>query len=405
MAGAGLAVAIALSATAADWRQFRGSDGTSVTDAQLPTAWSPEEGTNVAWKSPLVGKGVSGPIVVGNRVIVTADSGIRRDRLHVLCFDAASGERLWERQFWATGRTFCHPVSAVAANTPASDGERIFAFYSSNDLACLDLEGNLLWFRGLAHDYPLAGNDVGMSSSPVVSGDTVIVQVENQGDSFAAGLDTVTGETRWRLPRQRGANWASPTIVPGGADEGDIVLLQSPDALTAHNPRTGEQLWAHVIPCGIIPSATVVEETIYLPAGGLTALKVDRAAGGAEVLWQEARLGPGASSPVVHDGRVFILNGSLLECSSAADGKKAWDLRLPGFERVWATPLLAGGHLYCADQGGRVLVVQLPETEKGKGEVVSEIDFGESILASPAADSSGLYFRSDAHLWKIAEGE
>ena len=87
----------------------------------------------------------------------------------------------WERQFWATGRTMCHPTSSVAANTPSSDGKRIYAFFSSNDLACLDLAGNLLWYRGLTHDFPTAVNDVGMSASPIVLGDTVVVQVENKG--------------------------------------------------------------------------------------------------------------------------------------------------------------------------------------------------------------------------------
>ena len=154
-------------------------------DAQPPAEWS--ETKNVAWKVELPGRGPSSPIVVGDRVIVTCSSGVKQDRLHVLCFDAKDGKRLWERQFWATGRTLSHPASANAACTPASDGKLIFAFYSSNDLACLDLDGNLKWFRGLAYDFPHAGNDVGMSSSPLVVGDVVVAQVECQGDSFAAG--------------------------------------------------------------------------------------------------------------------------------------------------------------------------------------------------------------------------
>ena len=117
----------------------------------------------------------------------------------------------WHRQFWATGRTLCHPTSANAAPTPSSDGRRIFAFYSSNDLVCLDLHGNLKWYRGLAFDYPHAGNDAGMASSPLVIGKTVVVQMENQGDSFAAGIDVETGRNRWRLARERDASWASPT--------------------------------------------------------------------------------------------------------------------------------------------------------------------------------------------------
>src|SRR5688500_2311713 len=113
---------------AADWLQFRGSDNRGVADAAPPTEFSATD--KVAWKAPLPGSGVSGPIVIGDRVVVTASSGpVKQDRLHVLCFDAKNGKELWQRQFWATGRPYHHPTSANAAPTPARDGERNFAFY------------------------------------------------------------------------------------------------------------------------------------------------------------------------------------------------------------------------------------------------------------------------------------
>ena len=228
------ALGVGLVARAADWPQFRGPDGDSVTEGTAPPVeWSDADGQNIAWRVSLPGRGPSSPIVVGSRVLVTASSGVKQDRLHVLCFDAANGEQLWQRQFWATGRTLTHPSSANAAPTPASDGKLVFAFYSSNDLACLDLDGNLKWFRGLAHDYPAAGNDVGMSSSPVVAGDVVVAQVECQGDSFATGIDKNTGETRWRAVLPREASWASPVVIPGDDPKDSIVLLQSPSRLEA----------------------------------------------------------------------------------------------------------------------------------------------------------------------------
>src|SRR5260370_631382 len=93
-------------AAAGDWRQFRGTDTNGVADAaDLPTHWSESE--NVAWKAALPGKGPSSPIVVAGHVIVTCSSGALQDRLHVLSFDAGSGKRQWERQYWATGRTMC----------------------------------------------------------------------------------------------------------------------------------------------------------------------------------------------------------------------------------------------------------------------------------------------------------
>src|SRR5262245_20470114 len=81
----------------ADWLQFRGGDAGGAARVDLPVAWNVETNEHIAWKTPLVGKGVSGPIVVGNKVFVTASSGFKQDRLHVMCVDAASGKQLWER--------------------------------------------------------------------------------------------------------------------------------------------------------------------------------------------------------------------------------------------------------------------------------------------------------------------
>ena len=210
----------------ADWRQFRGNETTGEATAEsLPTAWDDDGDGKIAWRTDLPGRGVSSPIVVGKLVIVTASSGFKQDRLHVLAFESETGRSAWERQFWATGRTLCHPSMAVAAPTPDSDGRRVVAFYSSNDLVCLDLDGNLLWLRGLGYDYPTAANDVGMASSPIIVDGTVVVQVENKGESFAAGIDIETGMSRWRLDRQQAMNWTSPALCQG--NQGPLVLTPS----------------------------------------------------------------------------------------------------------------------------------------------------------------------------------
>ncbi len=383
---------------AADWLQFRGSENNPVAaDAKLPTSFSAIEA--VAWKTPVPGRGVSGPIVVGNRVIVTASSGpVVEDRLHVLAYDAASGKELWHRQVWATGRPFHHPTSANAAPTPASDGQRIFAFFSSNDLVCLDLDGNLLWYRGLGLDYPKAGNDVGMSSSPLVVGDTVVVQVESQGDSFAAGLDVATGENRWRIDRPHAANWVSPANLRT-ADGKAAVLLQSAAGITAHDPKSGEQLWKFDAKCSGIPSLMTAGRRIYIPAAGITALQCSSAASSPSLLWESNKLSLGNASPIVYGGNVYALNkAGVLVCGDEKDGGVAWQLRLKG--TFWATPLIAGEHLYACNQDGQCLVVKLG---KQKADLVHTAEMGEGFFGSPAADATGLYLRSDKHLWKIAD--
>ncbi|MCH2125601.1 MAG: PQQ-binding-like beta-propeller repeat protein [Pirellulaceae bacterium] len=381
--------------TGADWRQFRGTLGNSVAaDANLPIEWN--EDKNIAWTADLVGRGPSSPIVVDGRVIVTASGGVRQDRLYVLAFDADSGESLWRREFWATGRTLTHPESAVAAPTPASDGKRIFAFYSSNDLICLDLDGNLLWYRGLAHDYPKAGNDVGMSASPVVVDETVIVQLENQGDSFATGIDVVTGEERWRIDRDARANWTSPVGLEINGQ--NVVLLQSPaTGISAHNPLTGETIWTFKANSGGIASPIANDGRVFFASKGITALNVATGSVEPSVEWDSNQLNPSSASPLLFAGRIYTMNrGGILTCGSADDGKKLWQLRLGGTH--WATPVIAGEHIYCVSFEGEVKVVSLGE----KGEVVATNQFPEKIQGTPAVVGDAMYIKSDQHLWKIA---
>jgi len=376
-----------------DWLQFRGTDCNGVSDEKdLPLTVDPAK--NVAWKVPLPGRGPSSPIVIGDRVVVTCSSGGRQQRLHVICFNAADGKLHWHRRMWATGHSVGHPFGANAAPTPASDGRLIFAFYSSNDLACFDLDGNLKWFRGLAYEHPTTRNDVGMGSSPLVSGRTVIVQLENQGESFAAGIDVGSGLTRWRIQREQDAMWTSPTGLAGPRP---LVLLQGRNRLSAFDVSDGKLVWQYEASCHTISSVTTCGDTIYLPAEGLHALRYSPASSGkVKRLWHEKRLRCGNSSPVVHDGRTYTIKPpGILVCGNAADGEVLWQLRLKG--PIWATPVLADGRLYVVSHPGLVQVVELGE----EGKLVGESQIDASILASPAVADGAIYLRSDAHLCKV----
>ena len=392
--------------TGADWTQFRGTDTSGVSaDKNVPTSI----GENIAWTAELPGRGLSGPIVVGGRVFLTASSGYQQDRLHILSFDAATGKKLWERQFWATGRTLCHPKMCNATPTPASDGKRIFAFFSSNDVVCLDLDGNLQWVRGMTHDYPNASNSIGMASSPVVAGDTLIVPVENLSESFTAGLDPATGVNRWKLDRPLLDNWTSPIVLPGKTRDEDLVVLQSGKGLTALRPYTGYEVWRFDEPAGSIPSSAQSAGVLYTPSKGLTALAPSADGKAPGVVWQSNKLAPGTSSPLVDEGRVYSVNGAgVLACADAKSGQIAWQLRLQvqlGEKTsrgvFTSTPVAAGGHLYIFNEDGVALIVRGGET----GEIVASHEFGEIILCTPAIADGALYVRSDKHLWKVGRHE
>jgi outer membrane protein assembly factor BamB len=385
----------------ADWRHFRGTDNTSVsTDRELaknlglPERFGPE---SVAWKAPLPGTGPSCPIVVSGRVFVTAATGPKQDRLHLLAFDAASGRPLWERQLWATGHTVCNSYGGVAAPTPASDGQRVFAFYSSNDLACFDLDGNLQWFRGLAFESAATRNDSGMASSPLCVGQTVVVQMENQGESFAAGIDALSGETLWRIPREAVACWTSPTLLRGSKPEEDLVLLQSRSCLTVHEPRTGREVAKFAADCSTLSSPTTANGVLFAAAaGGITALKYDPQEKRLATLWQNRQLQIANVSPVVHAGRLYAMKSpAILVAADAANGKLLAQLRLKG--TTWATPVVVGNTMFVVNHDGLLQVVDV----SGEAKLIGSLQVDSGILATPVVADGALYLRSNSTLWKL----
>jgi len=400
------AIATGAFSVRADWRQFRGTDGNgSAGDQQPPLEWNVKTGSGIPWTLDLPGRGPSSPIVVGERVIVTCSSGYRQDRLHVLCIDAQHGRLLWERQFWATGRSITHASSANAAPTPASDGQSVYALFSSNDLICLDLQGNLRWLRGLAHEFPRAGNDIGMASSPVVIDGTVVVQIENQGDSFAAGIDAQNGSTRWRIEREHKSNWSSPLGIRAPRVPSTVVMT-STDGIKGFDPQDGHVRWSIQTDAGGIPSVIAQDNRLYAPVNGLLAVQLG--AGSPDTLWTAKEVQPSAASPVFHRGNLYCISrGGVVNCVDSL-GKRKWQLRLSrtGNAKVgtfWASPVAAHDYLYCVSDEGAAFVVQTGDQRKdGQGVIVAENDFGEPIQATPAVAHQAIYVRSNTHLWKVA---
>ena len=388
-----LALLTTVSLQAEDWPQFRGPRGDGIApDAKLPGKLDAQ---SVAWSVDVPGQGVSSPIIVGDLVFVTSASGPKHEQLRVFCFRLADGTLRWERRFWATGRTMTHEKISPATPTPASDGRCVYALFSSNDCFALDLEGNLLWYRGLGRDYPNANNSLGMASSLVITPDALITQLESESESFAAGLDPRTGANRWKMDRPRKSNWASPVLI-AGPDGKPVVLLQSSQGVAAVESATGRILWKYEDKASVVPSTTASNGRLYVPSQGLTVLEPS-AGGPPKQVWRSGQLRPGTPSPVVLGERVFALNdGGILTCGDTADGKRLWQLRLKG--PFSATPVVAGGLLYCVNELGLVQVVNPAAAE---GEIVSDLDLGRSVIGTPAIAANSLFVRGDGKLWRI----
>jgi outer membrane protein assembly factor BamB len=390
-----LASLAATSASSAlDWPQFRGPEATGgIETGDPPVEWSRDK--NVAWIADLPAIGFSQPVVVGERLYVTGTSGATNERLHVSCYDVASGKPYWHRQFWATGRTVVPGDMRVATPTPVATADRVYAFYSSNDLVCLSADGDLMWYRGLMYDYPNATNNLGMASSPVLVADTLVCQLETDDASFAIGVDAATGSNRWKIDRYRKANWTSPVAFesPGGP----LVLLEGAKDVTAVDPKSGKTAWRYDGGGSTLSSVVASDGIVFVPNNGVTAIRPPASGSNPETLWKSPKLNCSFVSPVVYRERIYAINGSgVLNCGDAKTGDLVWQLRLGG--TYWGTPSAAGGHLYCPSREGMVKVVNI---DGDAGEIVAENDIEEPLSSPPAIAGNALYIRTDTKLWKI----
>jgi outer membrane protein assembly factor BamB len=391
---------LAALAFADDWPQFRGPESTGVAaDAEIPAK------PKIDWTADLPGRGLASPIVVGANIFVACSSGPKQERLHLICFDAETGSRKWERQLQSTGRTMTHPKTAVAACTPCSNGQRVFALWSCNDVAAFDLEGNLLWVRGLTADYPNVSNSLGMASSPIVVGDTVVTMVENDSESYSLGIDATTGRNLWRLERPKSANWASP--VPYRADSASrpVVLLQSSKGISAVDPATGSQLWEYTEGASTMSSSVVAGGVIYAPSNGITALAPQANNAVPEQIWRGRQINPATISPVVLGAKVFSINGAgVITTADAKTGAPGWKLRMRG--PFSSSPVGAGNRLVAVNEKG---LVQIVDTSAAEGAVLGQLqlplkgDTKEMVLCTPALSGKKVFVRSDSALWRIGE--
>ncbi len=380
----------------ADWPTFRGPQGNGFSPSESPAILSADGAKS--WKTSLPGRGLSSPIVMEDKIFLTASSGSEQRNLHVLAFDSSDGQRLWERKFKATGRTICHEKTCVAASTMASDGRVLISQFSSNDVFCLDLSGNLRWLRGLTYDHPNLANGLGMSSSPLIVGGAAIIQVENDADSFSFALSLSDGSTLWKKERPRGANWTSPIVM--GSKGREIVGLQSKEGLVAVEPSSGKNLWSYTDGAATIPSSAWSEERIVLiPSNGITALQLDETLRRFDFLWRENKLKPGTGSPAVRDGKLFVVNNAnVLSCASVKTGEIDWRLRIKG--PVSSSPVIGGNHLYLFSETGLCQIIDLSEKSP---QIVHSIELDETILCTPAVNPEGIFVRSDHALFKLSD--
>ncbi len=252
------------------WPSFRGSGASGVSDGQrLPDRWNGARGTNVRWKVAVPGLAHSSPIVWGDRVFVTtavssqsgatftpglygegtASEDTSSHRWIVMAIDRQTGKTVWERTAHeGVPRQKRHIKSTYASSTPATDGRVVVAFFGSQGLYAYDLDGRLLWQKDLGRldvgAYDLPEYEWGTASSPIIYQDLVIVQCDQQRESFLLAADIHTGDTVWKTMRDELPSWGTPTVYRSTrAGRAPELVTNGSNFIRGYDPATGRELW------------------------------------------------------------------------------------------------------------------------------------------------------------------
>jgi outer membrane protein assembly factor BamB len=425
-------------ARAEDWPHWRGPAATGVSpETNLPVRWSATE--NVAWSATLAGQGVSTPIVVGGRVIVTSQvgSGVRRPGNHprltqggdaagageralgggapakddgrtwflVEAFAHGDGQKLWEHRLEAAGDlTPVHDKHNLASPSPVSDGTRIYAWFGTGQIVALDLNGRVAWQRHLGKEIAPFDIQWGHGSSPVVHDGTLFLLCDHAPASYLLAVDAATGRDRWKADRGQGlASYSTPFVVPTAS--GAEVIVNSSERVDAYDAATGRHLWhtggANRFP---IPMPVLHDGVVYMSRGYRSGPYLAMRPGGrgdvssSHVIWRVETGAPYVSSLVFSNGLLFMANDAgVITAADAKTGERVWQHRVAGV--FSASPIAAAGVVYFPSESGRTVVMRASPTP----EVVAENDLDVRLVSSPAASGGRLFLRGDDRLFAIGK--
>jgi outer membrane protein assembly factor BamB len=409
-----------------NWVHWRGPtlDGVAGIAAKPPVEWNAKK--NIAWVVDLPGEGSATPIVLGDQIFVlSAEKTDRKSpspiavdqrartvpdehfyRFVVTSLDRYSGKLRWQRtaieQVPHEGR---HNTHTYAAGSPTTDGRNLFVSFGSRGLFCYSLEGELKWQVDLGDMRTRLG--WGEAITPVLAGDLLIVNWDQEDESFLVALNKLTGDTVWKASRTgEVTSWNTPLVTT--FNEKRIIVVNGTGKVKAYAAESGEELWSCAgQTTNPIPTPVRFQDTVICMSGyrGAYACSIPLnsrgdVTGSSTLRWEAKQGTPYVPSPVVSGKRLFFTGGNtdVLTCLDVITGKPLIDRRrLSGITTMYASPISANGHVYFVGREGTAVILKDNENLD-----VAAINTLEGTFdASPVSVNDQLFLRSWSKLYCI----
>lgn len=406
-------ISLAAVGSADNWPQFRGVDAAGVGGNHKLHI------EHEVWKTPIPGLSHSSPIVWNGRVFVTTavsskpgatfkrglygdgdasdDTSVHKWKL--IALDFKSGKIVWDRTAYeGVPKEKRHIKSTYASSTPATDGKVVVAYFGSQGVYAFDMDGKPLWKRDLGHinagAYDLPEYEWGTASSPILYKNLVIVQCDQQKDSFLIALHARTGEIAWKTARDELPSWGTPAVHRGE------LVANGASFVRGYDPLTGKELWRIGGSSKISAPTPIYADGIVVVASGRRPEAPIFAIGpGGKVVWRKQQRGPYMPTPLIHAGLLYVLgNAGVFDCYDLKSGAEIYRQRIPhtgsGFS---ASPVIAGGMIYLPGEDGDIFIVKAGK----QFELAGKKELGEPIMATPAISGERMLVRSEHRLWSL----
>ena len=392
---------LSCSVYAADWPQFLGPTRNGVsTETGLLTSW-PKDGPPRLWQQE-VGEGYSGPVVVGERLVLFHRLG---ENDVVDCLHAGTGQSKW-RFTYPTRYSDELGKGDGPRSTPLVAGGRVFTLGAAGALHCLDLaSGQKIWSRQLSEDYSAPKGFFGVATSPILEGDLVLVNVGARNAGIVA-FHKDTGKEVWKADEHE-ASYSSP--VAATLDGQRMVFFLTREGLVVLDPASGKILqsrrWRSRMHASVNAAVPVLlGNQLFLSASyGTGAVLLQVGKGRCDEVWKsDAVLSNHYNTSLHKDGFLYGIDGRQeqrprLRCIEAKTGQVRWTEE----EFGCASMILADGKLIALREDGNLLLIEA--TPNGYRELARAAVLGSACRAEIALAEGLLYGRDGQKLtcWKV----
>jgi outer membrane protein assembly factor BamB len=401
-------LAAAPSVPAGNWPGWRGPTGSGTCDEKdLPLTWGGKDNTNVLWKAALTGHSSSSPIAWGEHVFVTtsADQTDQEVKAKVVpahfvtCYRAADGKPLW-RTSVPPGK-FADGYYSIP--TPVTDGKRVYAWFGSGVAAALDFGGKIVWRRERPGPYQVYP---GVSSSPVLFGQTLLILVDQGKDSFLMALDRETGQLKWEKKRKDMHGSTNSTPVLCEAKGQPQLVVCAAQVLQGLDPATGDVRWWCAKDGGYWSSLTWGSGLVYADSGGGRGQAVEPTGKGdvgkTKVKWSHAKVPEGLGCPLIVGDHVYRASKpDMLRCWKLSTGEPVFEKRLAGISYL-ASPFATPDCRIYFVSAARSYVIRaaVPRLEVL---ATNQLKDGGDDGPSPAAAGGRIFLKTTRHLWCVGK--